>query len=66
LTVAFAQFDVVDGRGGSVLDGTSVLRAIEAAHAGVGLRPNDEIQRDEAELCGSSTPDQPRVGPGGR
>jgi hypothetical protein len=42
-----------------------VLRAIEAAHAGVGLRPNDEIQRDEGELCGSSTPDQPRVGPGG-
>ena len=49
-----AQFDIVDVRGGAVLEQRQefVLGAVEAAHAGVGLRPDDEIQGDEAEFRG--------------
>ncbi len=49
---AFAEFDVVDVRRGPLLEQRQklMLRAIEAAHASVGLRPDNEIQGDEVEF----------------
>src|SRR5208283_4593844 len=47
-----AKLDIVDVRGGPFLEQWQklMLRAIEAAHAGVGLRPDNEIQGDKAEF----------------
>ena len=49
---AFAKLDVVDVRGGAVLEHGQqlVLGPVEAAHAGVGLRPDDQVEGFEAEL----------------
>jgi hypothetical protein len=43
---AFAELDVVDVRGGTVLEHRQqlVLGPVEAAHAGVGLRPDYQIE----------------------
>ena len=51
-TTAFSEVDVVDVCSGAFLEQGQkfMLRPIETAHAGVGLRPDDEIQRDEAEF----------------
>src|ERR1700729_2636517 len=54
-TTAFAQFDIVDVRAAPFREQGQkfMLRAIEAAHAGVGLRPDDEVQRNEAQFSRS-------------
>jgi hypothetical protein len=52
-TTAFAQLDIVDVRAAPFREQGQkfMLRAVEAAHAGVGLRPDDEIQGDQAEAA---------------
>ena len=49
---AFAELNVVDVLGYALLEQRQefVLRAVEAPHAGVGLRPDDEVEGFEAEL----------------
>src|SRR5271166_1945376 len=51
---AFAEFDVVDVRGGAGLEQRQqlMLGPIEAAHAGIGLGPDNEVQGDQADLQG--------------
>src|SRR5271165_6241432 len=49
---ALAELDVVDVRGGAVLEHGQqlVLGPVEATHAGVGLRPDDQVEGFETEL----------------
>ena len=52
---ALAELDIVDVRSGAVLEQGQelVLGAVETAHPGVGLRPDDEVNGLEAEFDGS-------------
>ena len=52
---AFAEFDVVDVGRSPFLEQRQefMLGAVETAHACVGLRPDDEIQGDQAEFSSS-------------
>jgi hypothetical protein len=53
--------DVVDVQRSALLEQREefVLGAVEAAHAGVGLCPNNEIQGNWAEFRGSRVNDRP-------
>ena len=49
---AFSELDVVDVRSGSFLEQREefILGAVETVHAGVILRPDDHVERLEAQL----------------
>ena len=54
-----AEFDVVDVRSGALLEQGQefMLGAVEAAHSGVGLAPDDQVEGEQAEADGGAVND---------